>query len=321
MIPNRLASKICFAITILAHCSPTTIKAQGPTFVTTFNHGSKLAALVAIPTSDVFISVGDDGIIRFWQSSATKPSPEPIVTNAKSIRHVAVHAERQLLALIDGENAIQVWDLASRKRLTMTSLHRNNYTSICFTSRAPQLLAGDSKGNVSIYDCANDRFVLSKKVHALGVMFIATSSTSSKVLTIGRELLMCLSDSTLSGSAFFKPDPIYVTSGGFFDSDRKVITNGYEPYVRIWDTRKLETDVKYMATPTMVRSMVVNLTSEYAGYVSGEAAVNIMRLSDRTVTMTIVNQRPVHAIAFIGNGNEIVIGQADGTIAVWKVSK
>lgn len=107
---------------------------------------------VALHPQQPLVAVGTrDAGIKLWELGTGAPAPQPLADNESAVHALEFSPDGRLLAAAREQRGIQVWDFASRHRLT--TLDQNNYAAaLTFSSAGSRLAAAGWKGFTTVWD-------------------------------------------------------------------------------------------------------------------------------------------------------------------------
>lgn len=161
-------------------------------------HNGMVTALAFHPTKpDEMASVSLDGTLRLWRvendpgpSVVLTPESESTAAGTARLNGVAYSSDGRWLAA-SGRNAVCLWDL-SEPELSggLQFLGRDYFTAIGFSHDARQLVAGDTQGQVYVWDLSSDNIDATEIIlrgHGKWVSAVAFSPDDSQLVTASRD--------------------------------------------------------------------------------------------------------------------------------------
>lgn len=231
-----------------------------------------LTALRFTPDESALRCVGTDGIVR---SLNVSPFTKPDAGTGQYYQEGAVSSDRRTVALLEGSGA-ELWSPLSRtKRSTVTSDPdgKHDLVNVQISSNGQRLAAlRDTK--VEIWDTAKEKASMLGSLPAIEpdrrdratTEYAFSPDGTALAMQVIREIRANLGPPGGSGAVFFDPDGKSVVAAPHFgrvafpsgevlakgapsvevdsisDDGSTLYTHarGYRPYVRLWDSRKLQ---------------------------------------------------------------------------------
>ncbi len=117
-------------------------------------HQSRIWALALDHTGEILVSASDDGMVKFWNWRSQQQIGE--INQSISVRTIACHPQRNLLAIGGSDPEIGLWQFDDVKQPThlqqTTIAHENWVRSLRFHPTEPWLFSGGQDGYLSCWD-------------------------------------------------------------------------------------------------------------------------------------------------------------------------
>ena len=259
-------------------------------------------------------------------ASPSQEAPHQIATftgHTNWVNSVSFPSEGTLLASGSFDNAIRLWDVASKRNIATFRGHRSWVWSVSLSLDGGLLASGSSDGTIRLWDVASRQNIAtltgssSDRAAVLSVAF----SSDGTMLASGSDGAIRLWDvasrqeiATLEGHANWVSSVSFSPDGGLLAS------GSFDNTIRLWDVASRQEIATLEGHTNWVQSVSF---SPDGGLLASGADDNTIRLWDvasRQETATLEGHTNwVNSVSFSPNRGFLASGSSDGTIKLWDV--
>lgn len=287
--------------------------------------GRPLGAPVGVPDNAVFsVAISDDGSriasggfnsLWAWEVGSGEPiaHPAPVGT----VTNLAFSRDGSRIVSGSWELPVQVWDVATNRRVGEPILNTRQVTSVAFNPDATRVLTGSDDAKVQLWEVGTGRPLGEPLVGQTGaVTSVAFSRDGSRIVAGGGNTVWVWNAAAGRRGA----DPLRTRTGkvtyvGFSGEGSRIVAASDDKTVRVWDSG---TGV-LVGHKWAVHS--VAFSPDGSRIVSGgeDATVRVWDAgTGREVGNPFVGHaRPVTDVAFSADGSRIISASRDETVRLW----
>ena len=266
------------------------------------------------------------GRVQFWDGETGVPIGEPLCRNCGNVARFSEDGRFVGVGCTDYKT--RIWSTETRKLVCETAAHEGVIYSLAFSPDCEKILTGSDDTTARLWDIRKNTELGKPMRHSAAVYSVAYSPNSNAILTGSNDGTAMLWDSQTC-------EHLKTFNHGFsvkvaeFQSDRTVLTAGYDKQVKLWDCRterelgnaincdssinsiSLSPDHQTIATATGQSAFGAGLPSERKG------EIRIWKFSNRLPLIELLHDDSVSAVAFSGDGKSIVTGCTNGIAQLW----
>ncbi|MCI5149415.1 MAG: hypothetical protein D3916_08510, partial [Candidatus Electrothrix sp. MAN1_4] len=239
----------------------------------------------------------------------------------RATRGVSFSPDGKILAAASGKKIIQLWDIATGKKLTSLKAHRECINCLMFSPDSKKI-ASVSKSTIEIFDIINERklsvFKESKYIFSLAFSPDGKilASTSGGLVSSGN---ICLRDITTG-----RENNIYherAVFGVAFSPDGETIASASgDGAVRIWDIDSCKGLAIFTDHDGPVFSVVFSPDGKKIASASGDGTVRIWDISSgEKIAVFMGHEGAVFNLSFNADGRTITSASDDKTVRLWEI--
>jgi WD40 repeat protein len=271
-----------------------------------------------------FVSADLDGKIRLWRKQKMIAS---LVGTERSLFCVQISPDHRFLACASAELGLELWDIATRKRLSLDlQAHKRDVLCVAFSPTDPIVASSASDGSVRFWDLSTYacRAVLSGRQHPVRCMVF--SSNGCLVATAGTDKSIRLWDAHSGKCLTVLNWDVHVrgTNCLAFSPDGKQLASCHGVFIYIWNIadsqadpcQELRSGSGLMRCCTYSPDGRILATSENAPGITLWDVTTWTKLADLVGHMASVT-----CLEFSPNGRTLLSGSADNDIRLWDVAK
>lgn len=269
-------------------------------------HHGMVASLAFSPDGNTLASIGGDRELKLWDVATRLEAPAPV---QQTVVWSAVFSPDGQKLAVAGFGQIELWHVATRKKLAILNGHAGPVTSLAFAPSGQTIVAGDAgkrqghPGNVKLWNVASGKELYSLEGFRGPVRSVTFAPDGQTVAAAGNEGYELPAGTPLSSVRLWN-----------VASRKETLTirvNGDVPSIAY--TR----DGRALAGGISVGESLIKVGGEV-----GPVPAGVVSLWDPTTgqeRMTVKGRvGPVVSIAFAPDGEALAIGSKDKTVKLWK---
>lgn len=291
-------------------------------------HESVVRRIVFTNGGTHLISCSSDKTIRLWEIQGEKKR-RVFIGPQKRIRSIACSPDDTYIGCGSDDGKVYLWELNQINIETEQSFRPGNklckITSMNFIMSRKQLLIGDSKGNLYIWDTESNNCLWKASELDKHTCWINSTAIDPK----GRYFVTSSDDETLRlwvnegfGASLKQIVPTagyWISSISFNPDGSEFITGASNGEIRIWQIKdRLETQL-LAEEKNWVESVCYSKDGNYIITGSSDGMAKIRNTADNSIVHTLIgNAAGISALAYGRQESGIIVsGSYDGYVSVW----
>jgi eukaryotic-like serine/threonine-protein kinase len=296
-------------------------------------HVRALRAVAISPNADRVVTGGFDGDVKVWDADGDRDLLQIEGNPTNSVLAVAISPNGEQVAVGNGtfnndgsttgsgDQALQVWDARTKKKLLTIPGHTAGVSSVAFSPKGTQILSGSGDGTAKLWDAVSGALLSVFKGHTGSVSSVAFSPDGKRIATGGQDRTGRFWNSVTGDELFVlaghtKP----VSSVAVSPDGHWIVTGSHDETARVWEA----------ATARLVRTIEVRTSKVYSIAFSPDsrrlaiAGFDFPTIWDLANTnedpITLQGHTVVSSIAFSPDGKRIVTSSLGRTVKVWETA-
>ena len=295
-------------------------------------HLQSVRSVAISPDGQRFATGSADGEVKMWETSGER-QPLTLRGNMTNVLAVAFSPDGQWIVTGtggythdhrvtgSGDQAAQVWERVSGKKLRSLTGHTSGISSVAFSPDSRRIITGSGDRTAKVWDATTGRVLLTLEGHTASISSVAISSDGQQIVTgsldrtarvwdaaTGRELYKLIGHISEVCAVAFSRDGQRIVTGGSFDQT-----------ARVWDAatgllvRKFETPMR------RVTCVAFSPDDRWIAAGGWPRTAMIWELGTNREPLTLNGHTTVvTSVAFSPDGQRIVTGSFDQTARVWE---
>lgn len=265
--------------------------------------------------------MGRDGVRLF--DTAKGELKGTLTSQQKGHGHLAFAPQSNLLAVVyRNASPVELWNLDSQEKIAELE-GRGSMITVAFAPEGQWLAAGNSEGELYLWDLATQTLVSAQKIHQGWVFGLAFSPDGKVLATVGGDQVIQLWDMSVVGSsgvsrvATLKGHRNEIWSVAFSSDGRRLATGGKDAAVKIWDLPPRRATSTTLKVPE--QSISLGFMSDARQYLVLSPNFDELQVwdIDRSELLQRTPVQPHGAVLF--NASRVTFGTATGFVESWMV--
>ena len=284
-----------------------------------------LTGIVFLPDGKTLVSAGEDGLVKFWDTS--RPELSAALTHDLMEPWSPIFSPDGQTIIAVG-NQILFWDVGTKRALERLDDHGCQLMAAALSRNGKVLATGDVKGVIRVWDVPLDRSQRPRcKVltgHQGSVLAVDVSSDGSTIASGGDDGTVRLWDAATGAQLRrFAKEKEAIFAVAFHPRDKVLATGGTEMAVKLWDvatgqllvTQREDERVRRLAFSPDGATLAVGLATKVA-----DASI-MLRKGDTLERLAELSGHAgvVRSLAFSPDGSRLASGADDHLIKLWHV--
>ena len=299
-------------------------------------HHGEVFSVAFSPDGTRIVSGSADGCVRVWDAVGGLPIP----SGQRQVYAVGFSKDGQTMASGGDDGTVRIWNARAAQPIGAplgqpVADDRNAVTSLVFDPQGDRLVVGARDGRVRIWDIRTRQVAVLDNVVPVGNLLPADYSLAG--------------DSRYIKTVAFSPNGSWIVSGGndgavrlwdahslkpvravnagypvwaaaFSPDSTRVVTGGYENSVQLWNAPALTPDQSAMVAHKgwVVSSVAFNPDGKAFVSTGNDGITRVWDLATRREIAQLVGDKNfVLSVAFSGNSQWLVTGDAGHLLRVW----
>jgi WD40 repeat protein/energy-coupling factor transporter ATP-binding protein EcfA2 len=274
-------------------------------------HTEAVRSMVYAPRNGWLFTAGSDGRLIRWNKFTGDPEPEVIIRNNTINRIVAISQDEKWLACGAEGTGIQLFNLGNPgTKPQLLNAHQNRARSIAFLHNNREMLTSGTDNTVLRWNLSAGSSEVFRELES-SAQSIAISSDDQKVAIGTRSGKLLLFN--LQGDdppIELRNEPGNQILSVVFKKNNVLITGDQKGIVRIWYIAQNEQVFRRKLHQARINEIQLDPSERYIATSSTDGSVYVLDLENlNQPAIEIANlQGFVYSVAFINNGNNLVIG-------------
>ena len=262
-------------------------------------------------------TVGVDGSVRLW--NAATGSLEALLRAGKEEKvpnpgAAAWSSDGTLLAVEEGQGAVRVWEVRSRRPVALLQGHTANINAVEFAPEGSRLLVASDDGSASLWEDARTGRRVHLLPHQASVIDARFSPSGGQVVTASSDRTAVVWDAATGERVrTLREHQGTVTRVLFARDGDRIVTASEDTTVILWDAASGQRLARWQGLQPMVEVVGDRLLT------MAEDSTAIVWAAEPQVRLTplIGHSSDVYRISFSPDGGRIITAGRDGTARLW----
>jgi WD40 repeat protein len=275
------------------------------------------ANAVAINPGGVAYTVGDDGMLRFWQLNPI--AAKAISGNTATIRALAVSADGNVLITGGDDKTVRHFSPPAGKEIRPLTGPLAPVTSVTLNPANSVIAAASQDRQVYFWNAADGKPAGQLTAHAGPVTDVQFHPQGTQVATAGADGLVRLwAYPPTPARTAPHPDGVLVAVAS--PDGKKLYTGSADKVLRIWDATKPAVERQFTGHTGAITALAVSANGQLL--VSGGADATLRFWNQATAKeadVVTAHAAPITSLALNPAATQVVSTSEDGTIKLWQL--
>ena len=266
-------------------------------------------------------------LLSMAHASPSQASPYQIATlegHAAWVNSVSFPSAGTMLASGSFDNAIRLWDVASRQSIATLEGHTRWVWSVSLSPNGGLLASGSSDGTIKLWDVASrqELATLTGSNSDLAAVLSVVFSPDGTMLASGSDGAVRLWDvasgqhiATLEGHTDWISSVSFSLDGGLLAS------GSFDNTIRLWDVASRQEVATLAGHTSWVQSVSFSPNGELLASGADDKTIKLWDVASRQHIATLEGHTDwVNSVSFSPNRGLLASGSSDGTIKLWDVA-
>jgi WD40 repeat protein len=301
---------------------PLEIKAEN---VLLEGHANWVKALLISSDQKFIYSAGEDKTFRIW-SFPTDIHCNDLTVHEGNVRSLCVSEDNRHLISID-DKEVKVWDIRSNEPVKtfkpplVESEEAGVFLKCCKrTLYNNQLVVGDSKGNIHVYDLNYYNLLRSATAHTSEVNLIEVNASGDKIVTTGGVdfKMIIFSLANLKKEQTFRGSDSIITSVTF-TIDSKLLISGHENgNIRVWNAEDVGILYNLLVHNNHVNHILITRNSDILISADSTGKIIIWNYNQKIQEQELnTHEKNIIGLSFCRREHYLISADQSGKFGVW----
>ncbi|SDH47910.1 hypothetical protein [Nitrosomonas sp. Nm132] len=283
--------------------------------------GAPITAIAFNPDGTRLISIGDDGVLRWWDPLTGQVLGESLAITEKEIVSVAISPDGKRLATGNADKMLSLWNIDTGQLVSELKSDEPTY-SMAFSPDGNRLITG-SKGMFRLWELRTGQPIGEPwHGHEGAIRSIAFSSDGSRIVSGGEDKMLRLWNIRTRQPI---GEPLRGHNGTitsvFFSLDgARVVSGSEDKTLRLWDSRTGQLIGEPLrGHESAVMNTIFSLDGKLIASASRDATLRLWDASNvQFVDVPLQGHEDmVTSVVFSPDGTRILSGSDDKTLRLW----
>ena len=259
-------------------------------------------------------------------ASPSQAAPHQIATftgHTNWVNSVSFPSAGTLLASGSFDNAIRLWDVASRQNIATLAGHRSWVWSVSLSPDGALLASGSSDGTIKLWDVANRQEIATltgSSADRAAILSVAFSPDGT-ILASGSDGAIRLWDvANRQETATLEGHTSWVNSVSFSPDGALLASGSSDGTIKLWDVASRQEIATLEGHTSWVQSVAFSPDGGLLASGSDDNTIKLWDVASRQETATLEGHTSwVNSVSFSPDGALLASGSSDGTIKLWNV--
>jgi len=254
-------------------------------------------------------------------NSISPTTREFTINGAKdAIYGVTLSPDNKVLAGASSEKIIELWELATNKKLQTLKGHTGRVYDVQFSPDGKRLVSASDSGEVIIWEVATGKILNTLKGHQERVYTAIFSPDGKIVASSSADRTIRLWDAETGKLSATLNEKAWIYDVSFTPDSKSLVSGSKEGAIRLWDVTTGKAIKTLVEDGSPVRSIVYSNDGKMIASAMEDTTV---RLWDGTTGQSkgvlAGHTGEVHTLDFSDDGSLLASGSADKTIRIWSL--
>ena len=282
----------------------------GPGPPISVDHGAPIETVAVSPDGSMFLTAGQDGLVRVWSAETGKQLAE--LQHDDAVTSASFSQIGQILTS-DRSREAYVWSSDGELLQTLGG-HEGPVVSAAFSPDGTQAVTASTDAIARVWDVQQGELVATLSGHTGFLTDAEFSPDGEKILTASADKSAGIWDAasgSLEASLLGHRDA--VTSAGFSPDGRFILTESADGTARIWSSSTEQRLQTLAVQEPPLRTLAVAPDGRTLAAAGDPGVAVIRRIDNGAVVSRLVHSGPIDAVAFSPDGSLLAAAGAGGT--------
>jgi WD40 repeat protein len=290
--------------------------ANGQPVATVGAHSGSANAVAFNPNGAIY-TVGDDGLLKFWQLPPTPATSLPGHTAA--IHALALSGDGNLLVSGGEDKTVRQFAAAGAKEIRALTGPQAPVGSVALSANNTQVAAGSTDQHVYLWNAADGKSLGRTLAHTGGVTGVQFNPQGTQLATAGTDgMVKTWALPPQSARTITHPDAVLVALAS--PDGKKLYTGSADKIVRVWDALKPAIERQLTGHTAPVTALAVSANGQTLISGGADATIRVWnQAAGKEADVLIAHAGPITSLALNAAGNQLVSTGEDGMVKLWQL--
>lgn len=282
-----------------------------------FKHRGPVFSLACSPNGEILASAGDDAM-RLW-SWSKKTELRSLATEIAP-QCLAFSFSGEFLASCGGDESLQIWEVASGKRLQLVRLPKLT-TSLLFLPDDKSILVATTGGTLVSIETSTGKEQFTLQIDDDALYCIASSPDNKRVVIGGNRRIHLLDSVNWQKLKTLEGHSEWINSIAYAPDGKTFVSSGRDGVAIFWDAD----GTRAMRTVAVGKTSVTKVCFSNDGKIlatgSADGVIRLWNPEDGSKTREVAGHTaPISGIAFLPGTHLFASSAEDASLRVWEAS-